>query len=114
MAFARVMAAACARGGIDPAELLKLAQITPARLRQATGRITARQMEVLSGAAMKALDDEALGAFGRRLPWGSYGMLARASLTAPDLGLALRRWCRRRHDRRRRAPRPGAPRRGRA
>lgn len=51
-------------------------------------------MEWLSAAAMKALDDEALGWFSRRLPWGSYGMLVRASLTAPDLGTALKRWCR--------------------
>lgn len=56
--------------------------------------MTARQMETLSAAAMKELDDEGLGAFGRRLPWGSYGMLARASLGAPDLGVALKRWCR--------------------
>jgi len=56
--------------------------------------MTARQMEILSGAAMQELDDEGLGAFGRRLPWGSYGMLARASLSAPDLGVALKRWCR--------------------
>ena len=40
---------------------------------------------------MRELDDEALGWFGRRLPWGSYGMPARASLTAPTLGVALRR-----------------------
>jgi hypothetical protein len=32
---------------------------------------------------MRELDDEALGWFGRRLPWGSYGMLARASISAP-------------------------------
>ena len=56
--------------------------------------MTARQMELLSGAAMQELDDEALGAFSRKLPWGSYGMLARASLTSPDLGMALKRWCR--------------------
>ena len=43
---------------------------------------------------MQALDDEALGAFSRRLPWGSYGMLARASITSPNLGIALKRWCR--------------------
>jgi hypothetical protein len=48
--------------------------------------MTARQMEQLSAAAMQELDDEGLGAFGRKLPWGSYGMLARASLTAPDAG----------------------------
>jgi AraC-like DNA-binding protein len=56
--------------------------------------MTARQMEILSAAAMQELDDEGLGAFSRRLPWGSYGMLARASLTAPDLEVALKRWCR--------------------
>jgi hypothetical protein len=51
-------------------------------------------MEALSDAAMRELDDEALGWFERRLPWGSYGMLARASISAPQLGLALARWCR--------------------
>ncbi|MFD0669461.1 AraC family transcriptional regulator [Ramlibacter sp. MAHUQ-53] len=94
MAYARVIADAIRRRGLDPAGVLKQAQITPSQLLNPRGRITALQMEWLSGAAMQALDDEALGAFGRALPWGSYGMLARASLTAPDLGLALRRWCR--------------------
>ncbi|MDP3163899.1 MAG: AraC family transcriptional regulator, partial [Hydrogenophaga sp.] len=94
MAFARVIAAAYPLYGQSPANALKLAQITPTRLQQVDGRITARQMEVLSGTAMQELDDEALGAFSRRLPWGSYGMLARASLSAPDLGVALKRWCR--------------------
>lgn len=56
--------------------------------------MTARQMEALSAAAMQELDDEGLGAFDRTLPWGTYGMLARASLTAPTLGVALKRWCR--------------------
>jgi AraC-like DNA-binding protein len=51
-------------------------------------------MECISGAAMQELDDEALGWFSRRLPWGSYGMLARASLSAGSLGVALKRWCR--------------------
>jgi AraC-like DNA-binding protein len=51
-------------------------------------------MEIMSAAAMQELDDEALGWFSRKLPWGSYGMLCRASLTAPNLGIALRRWCR--------------------
>ncbi|WP_372827295.1 AraC family transcriptional regulator [Polaromonas sp.] len=94
MAFARVITGAYELYGQSPAAALKLAQITPARLQQASARITARQMEVLSGAAMQELDDEALGAFSRKLPWGSYGMLARASLSAPTLGVALKRWCR--------------------
>jgi AraC-like DNA-binding protein len=94
MSFARTMAEAYARRGVDPAAALKAAQITPRQLLQASGRITAQQMEMLSGQAMQDLDDEGLGAFNRRLPWGSYGMLARASLSAPTLGVALKRWCR--------------------
>jgi AraC-like DNA-binding protein len=88
------MVAAYRQQGRDPAAALQLAQITPAQLQKGEARISARQMETLSAAAMRELDDEGLGAFGRRLPWGSYGMLARASLTAPDLGVALKRWCR--------------------
>ncbi|OYY99430.1 MAG: AraC family transcriptional regulator [Polaromonas sp. 28-63-22] len=94
MAFAKAIASAYRLYGREPAGALKLAQITPASLQQIDGHITAAQMEVLSGAAMHELDDEALGAFSRRLPWGSYGMLARASITSPNLGIALRRWCR--------------------
>ena len=94
MAFARVIAQSYTRSGQSPALALKQAHITPAKLQQQDARITARQMEVLSGAAMQELDDEALGAFSRKLPWGSYGMLARASLSAPNLGVALKRWCR--------------------
>ena len=94
MAFARAIVAAYRRHGRNPDHALRLAQITPAQLHRPEGRITARQMELLSAAAMQELDDEGLSAFGRRLPWGSYGMLARASLTAPTLGVALKRWCR--------------------
>jgi hypothetical protein len=94
IAFARTIAAAYRRACRDPSGALQLAQIPPALLQEADGRMTARQMELLSGTAMQELDDEGLGAFSRRLPWGSYGMLARASLSAPDLGVALKRWCR--------------------
>jgi hypothetical protein len=94
MAFARSITAAYQRYGESPAHALKLAQITPNQLKQPTAHITARQMEILSGAAMQELDDEGLGAFSRKLPWGSYGMLARASISSPNLGVALKRWCR--------------------
>ena len=94
MAFARSIAAAYKRHGQSPDQALKLAQITPNQLKQPTAHITARQMELLSGAAMQELDDEGLGAFSRKLPWGSYGMLARASISSPNLGVALKRWCR--------------------
>jgi AraC-like DNA-binding protein len=94
MAFAKAIANAYVQRGMDPVPALLEAQIAPNLLNQADARITAGQMEWLSGTAMKALDDEALGWFSRRLPWGSYGMLVRASLTAPTLGVALQRWCR--------------------
>jgi AraC-like DNA-binding protein len=80
--------------GLDPSRALAKAQIAPNLLNQANARVTALQMEWMSEAAMRELDDEALGWFRRRLPWGSYGMLVRASLTSPDLGVALQRWCR--------------------
>jgi AraC-like DNA-binding protein len=51
-------------------------------------------MEILFGIAIQELDDEALGWFSRRLPWGSYGMLCRAALGSPTLEVALKRWCR--------------------
>ena len=94
MAFVRAMVLAYEKYGVDPSEALRQAQITPAQLRRPEARITAAQMEVISGLAMQQLDDEALGWFSRRLPWGSYGMLCRASITSPNLGVALKRWCR--------------------
>ena len=94
MAFVRAVVAAYGRYGVDPGRALAAARIAPARLDDPDDRISAEQMEALCGAAMRELDDEALGWFSRRLPWGSYGLLCRASLTAPTLGVALKRWCR--------------------
>ena len=94
IAFVQAIVVAYERRGISPSRALDLAQITPEILENPESRITAWQMERVSGAAMQELDDEALGWFSRRLPWGSYGMLARASISSPQLGLALRRWCR--------------------
>ncbi len=94
MAFVRAIVQAYTQRGMDASAVLRQAQITPSDIAHPHGRITALQMEQLSDGAMRELDDEALGWFGRRLPWGSYGMLARASISAPHLGLALQRWCR--------------------
>jgi AraC-like DNA-binding protein len=94
IAFVHAMLLAYERYGKDPSAALQAAQITPALLRRTGARITADQLEAFARHAMQQLDDEALGWFSRRLPWGSYGMLARASLTAPNLGVALKRWCR--------------------
>ena len=94
IAFVQAIVAAYAARDLSPAAALHKAQIKPQTLANPRARITALQMEWVSGAAMQELDDEALGWFSRRLPWGSYGMLVRASLTAPNLGVALQRWCR--------------------
>ncbi|MEO5659850.1 MAG: AraC family transcriptional regulator [Polaromonas sp.] len=94
IAFVQAIVQAYERRGLSPAHALMQAQIAPSALLDASARITAWQMERISGIAMQELGDEALGWFSRRLPWGSYGMLARASLSAPSLGVALKRWCR--------------------
>jgi AraC-like DNA-binding protein len=94
MAFVRAMVVAYDKYGIDPAKALRAAGIGATELRRMDAFITALQMETFSGYAMRELDDEALGWFRRRLPWGSYGMLCRASVTSPNLGVALKRWCR--------------------
>lgn len=94
MAFVRAIALAYESRGLDAAGALAQARIAPGQLADPQARITAAQMEAVSAAAMQELDDEALGWFSRRLPWGSYGMLCRASNGAATLGLALRRWCR--------------------
>ena len=94
IAFVRAICLAYSHRGMSPNAALARAQIAPALVQQDGTHITAGQMEWLSEAAMRELDDEALGWFSRRLPWGSYGMLARASLGAPDLGRAMKRWCR--------------------
>lgn len=92
-AFIRAIVQAHDRYGRDPAPLLARAQIEPDALDD-DARFTAGQLEIMAGGAMRSLDDEALGWFSRPLPWGSYGLLARASLSAPDLGIAMRRWFR--------------------
>lgn len=94
MAFVRAILRAYRKYGMDPSAALAKAHIASEDVQRPDGRITAAQMEAVSAHAMQELDDEALGWFSRKLPWGSYGMLSRASITAPNLGVALKRWCR--------------------
>ena len=94
MAFVQAMLRAYGAQGKSPAKALEFAQITPAQAKKLKARITALQMERISSYAMHELNDEALGCLSRQLPWGTYGMLVRASLTSPTLGVALKRWCR--------------------
>lgn len=94
IAFVEAVLRAYAKYGADPSWALQQAQIAPSLLQKPQARVTARQFEALCSAAMQQLDDEALGWFTRRLPWGSYGLLCRASTASPNLGVALKRWCR--------------------
>ena len=94
IAFIKAIVTAYELRGMDVTQAFSKSQIEPSLLKKNNAYITAMQMELMSGAAMQELDDEGLGWFSRRLPWGSYGMLVRASLTSPTLGLALNRWCR--------------------
>ena len=91
IAFVRAIVLAYEQRGLSPERALAQAQIAPQLLQDDSARITAWQMEQISDAAMQELDDEALGWFSRRLPWGSYGMLARASISSPTLQVALAR-----------------------
>lgn len=93
-ALVRAVLLAYQQRGLDPAGALQKARIAPAELADPDAWVSALQFERLCLAAMQELDDEAPGWFSRRLPWGSYGLLARASISAPTLGLALARWCR--------------------
>jgi AraC-like DNA-binding protein len=94
VAFVGAILRAYQRYGKSPAAALAAAQIEPGLLENPQNRISAWQMERISGHAMHELNDESLGWSRRPLPWGSYGMLVRASLSAPTLGVALKRWCR--------------------
>lgn len=93
-AFALAILRAYRRRGMDPRTALQHAGLTTSALADPVVPVGIEPFEALSAHAMRELDDEALGWFSRRLPWGSYGMLLRASLTSPTLDVALRRWCR--------------------
>ncbi|ALK90450.1 AraC family transcriptional regulator [Limnohabitans sp. 103DPR2] len=94
MAFVQAILRAYAAQNKSPSKALEFAQITPSQAKKSNAHITALQMERISSFAMHELDDEVLGCLSRQLPWGTYGMLVRASLTSPTLGVALKRWCR--------------------
>jgi hypothetical protein len=94
MAFVQAILRAYAAQNKSPAKALEFAQITPSQAKKTSAHITALQMERISSFAMHELNDEVLGCLSRKLPWGTYGMLVRASLTSPTLGVALKRWCR--------------------
>jgi AraC-like DNA-binding protein len=96
-AFVRAILLAYRKYGVDPGKALEMAHISPDAVCEPNGRVNAAQFEALSWFAMRELDDEALGWFSRKLPWGAYGMLCRASLSSATLEIALKRWLRHHH-----------------
>jgi AraC-like DNA-binding protein len=92
MAFVGAILRAYKKYGVDPTAALEVARIPPHTTKDSNTGVTATQFEALSWAAMRELDDEALGWFSRKLPWGAYGMLCRASITSATIEVALRRW----------------------
>lgn len=76
----------------DSGELYLIdAGIVPSLLQRDSARVTAAQYIALYRSLMERLDDESLGFFSRRLKRGSFSLMARATLGAPDLETALRR-----------------------
>ncbi|RCW63626.1 AraC family transcriptional regulator [Pseudorhodoferax soli] len=94
MAFIRAIVLAYAKAGKDATHALRSGGLVRSQVDDPMARVTAEQMESICHFAMRELDDEALGWFSRTLPWGTNGMLCRAALPSPTLGVALKRWCR--------------------
>lgn len=72
------------------------AGIAPELLDQPAARVTADQYAALMRSLMERLGDEALGFLSRRLKHGTFLLMGRAALGAPDLEHAIRRVCKRR------------------
>jgi AraC-like DNA-binding protein len=94
VAFIKAILQAYDKRGMDSGPALAKAGFSRKDLLDPSGRVAVEPFEALAAYAMRELDDEGLGGFSRRLPWGTYGMLLRASLPSPTLDIALRRWCR--------------------
>ena len=83
--FVKAVLDAYAKRGLSPLAALQSAQIAPESGGAWPDRVSALQFERLCATAMRELDDEAPGWFSRPLPWGSYGMLARALLRVSEM-----------------------------
>ncbi|MBI2311323.1 MAG: AraC family transcriptional regulator [Betaproteobacteria bacterium] len=79
-----------ARGQASDAFLAD-AGIAPELIEQAGARVTAAQYIALFRSLIDRLDDECLGLLSRPLKRGSFALMARSALGAPDLETAIRR-----------------------
>lgn len=92
--FLQRILAVYARYGREPTAALRHAGIDAGVLQSRAVPLSMAQLMAFSQQAMHELNDEGLGLYSRPLPWGSFGLIARGSLTAPNLRVAMQRWVR--------------------
>jgi AraC-like DNA-binding protein len=92
--FARAVLKNTVAQGLDPISLLRKNRISPRLMLEDNARISIERFADLHVNTMLAMDDEALGYGGRRLPVGCWSMMCHAVIGCETLGQALSRYCR--------------------
>jgi len=92
--FARAGLKNAVAQGLDPIGLLRKNRISPRLMQEDNARISIERFADLHVGTMRAMDDEALGYAGRRLPIGCWSMMCHAVIGCETLGQALSRYCR--------------------
>jgi AraC-like DNA-binding protein len=91
MAFVRGMVSGLQARGIACEPFLAEAGIDPELLNQASARVTGEQYVALFRLLVERLEDDGLAFFSRRLKVGSFALILRSALGAPDIEVAMRR-----------------------
>ncbi len=92
--FARAVLKHAVSAGVDPIALLRSNRISPRLLLEDGARISVERFADLQVNTMLAMQDEALGYAGRRMPIGCWSMMCHAVIGSETLGQALARYCR--------------------
>lgn len=77
--------------GIDPAEILQLAQVPKTVLATPDGRVSLADFGRIIRASFRRLDDEASGFLSRPLRPGTFALMCHATITCPNLRRTLLR-----------------------
>lgn len=91
MAFVRAMVSGMLLRGLQPESLLLEAGIDVDLLNEPSARVTGEQYVALFRLLVERLNDDGLGFFSRPLPPGSFVLIVRSGLGAPNLEGAMRR-----------------------
>ena len=92
--FARAVLKHAVDQGLDTISLLRKNRISPRLLLEDNARISIERFADLQVSAMLAMEDEALGYGGKRMPIGCWIMMCHAVIGSETLGQALNRYCR--------------------